>query len=78
MNGLKIIVQHLPTILSTSGLVNNLSSLISTSQDPGCFMIFARLVFGDQSDLVLVKDVIPCPVDEHQNAIAKTDQAIDV
>ena len=37
-------------------------------------MMCASLLFGDQSDLFLVKDVIPSPVDEHQNAIAKTDQ----
>src|SRR4030095_6301548 len=41
-------------------------------------MLRANLLFGDQSDLVLVKEVIPGPVDEHQNAIAKTNQTIDV
>jgi len=34
--------------------------------------------FGDETDLVFVKDVIPHPIDEYQNTIAKSDQAIDV
>jgi Golgi nucleoside diphosphatase len=36
-----------------------------------------RLLFSsNQPNLVFVKDIIPSPVDENQNAIAKTDQAM--
>lgn len=41
-------------------------------------MIYAGLLFGDQSDLIFVKNVIPSPVDEHQNPIAKAYHAKDV
>lgn len=32
----------------------------------------------DQPDLIIVKEIIPDPVEHHHNAVAKSDDAIDV
>src|ERR1051326_3530236 len=40
--------------------------------------VFRRAILGYQTGAALKGDVVPCPVDRHQEAVTKTDQKIDV
>src|SRR4029079_19175824 len=40
--------------------------------------VFRRAILGYQTGTALKGDVVPCPVDRHQEPVTETDQKIDV
>src|SRR4249920_2653063 len=40
--------------------------------------VFRRAILGYQTGTALKGDVVPCPVDRHQEAVTETDQKIDM